>query len=70
MRRVVLALLLLTLVGCNKSDATASGPAGSATVTAASLPSHADEEQKAKQEITKDNYVAELDKMAKEIDQP
>lgn len=59
---------------CNKDKPSPSpeAPAASATpVTAASLPARADEEQKASQEITAENFKAQLVEIEKEIlDEP
>jgi hypothetical protein len=71
------ALLLLAAIavpGCNKDKSTPEpGPAAATSVepvTAAVLPPRADEEQKASQEITSENYKSQLDQLEKEIDQP
>ncbi len=79
MNRVQLAAVLVACVAalgvaCNQEKSNPEpGPAATASappVTAAALPPRADEEQKANQEITSDNYKAQLEQLEKEIDQP
>ncbi|MGH7438942.1 MAG: hypothetical protein ACRENE_24915 [Polyangiaceae bacterium] len=61
---------------CNKdkdNPAPSAAPAAAASftpVTPESLPSRAEEEQKAASEITPDNYKAQLEQVEKEIGQP
>ncbi len=61
-------------VGCNKDKSNPEPPpaatASAQPVIAASLPPRAEEEQKANQEITSDNYKVQLEQLEKEIDQP
>jgi len=66
-----------TGVACNKdkdTPAPTAAPAAAAasftSVAPESLPSRAEEEQKANAEITTDNYKAQLDQLEKEIGQP
>jgi hypothetical protein len=71
-------LVAIAAVACHDKAAPAPAPTTSATAAAVSasssaavlIPSYADEEPKARQEITAQNYKAELDRLEKEIDQP
>ncbi len=79
MNRAQLAAVLVVVgaalgIACNKDKSNPEpGPAPTASappVTAAALPPRAEEEQKANQEITSDNYKSQLEQLEKEIDQP
>jgi hypothetical protein len=72
----LMTIAAATAVACNKdkdTPAPTATPMAAASVTSVapeSLPSRAEEEQKANAEITSDNYKAQLDQIEKEIGQP
>ncbi len=81
MNRKLVLFTLMTMaaatgVACNKDKdtpaptATPMAAASFTSVTPESLPSRAEEEQKANAEITPENYKAQLDQIEKEIGQP
>lgn len=70
--RAALVLFAMLGPGCKDKSNPAPAPAAATSVepvTAAALPQRADEEQRASQEITSENYKSQLDQLEKEIDQ-